>query len=299
MSITRTTVTDDDGTGTTGTIANQAWLTTFYDTLDGRWSEVSTTSTGNQDNVDFTQADTLRCNNATTITLRGLLAPASPAKPGKRLIIVSVGAGSVVLNDQDANSTAANRIITGTSAAVTLTAGTGWAVLIYDDVTDRWRVVGSSVVNLTGAIVVAPLNRQTGDASNVGTAETVLRSYTLPAAKLAATGDTVRVRATGVTAANANVKTLKLHFGATVVATYGVMGNNVNWIAEAEISRTGAATQIAWGGIDNATSGAIQTTTAPTETLSGTVVIKATGQSDTASGDLTLKNFSVEFVPAP
>src|SRR4051812_11982427 len=130
--ITRTTVTDDTGSGTDGTVINQAWLTTFYDTLDARWSEASTTSTGNQDNFAYSEADVLRCNNATSITLRGLLAPASPLKPGKRLLIVSVGAGSVVLNNQDTNSTAANRIITGFSAAITLTAGTGFAWLEYD-----------------------------------------------------------------------------------------------------------------------------------------------------------------------
>lgn len=148
MSIARTTLTDDDGTGTTGTVVNNAWLQAVWDTLDGRWSEATTTATGNQDNVSFSEADVLRCNNATTITLRGLLAPTTPAKPGKPLILYSLGAGSVVLNNQDANSTAANRLITGTGAAVTLTAGSGWAVLVYDSSTARWRVLGTSYANV-------------------------------------------------------------------------------------------------------------------------------------------------------
>ena len=147
--ITRTADTDDDGTGTTGTVHNNAWKTAIYDALDGRWSEATTTLTGLQDNLAYAEADVLRCNNATAITVRGLLAPASPVKPGKRLILVSVGAGSVVLNDQDVNSTAANRIITGAGAAVTLAAGTGWASLEYDSVTARWRVVGSSAASGT------------------------------------------------------------------------------------------------------------------------------------------------------
>lgn len=149
MSITRTAWTDDSGAGTDGTVINNAEKTAIYDQIDGRWSEFSTTSTGNQDNFPYSEADVLRCNNATSITLRGVLAPASPVKPGKRLIVVSVGAGTVVLNDQDTNSTAANRIITGTAAPVTLAAGTGWAWLEYDSITGRWRVVGSSVVSVT------------------------------------------------------------------------------------------------------------------------------------------------------
>ena len=150
--ITRTADTDDDGTGGTGTVHNNAWKTAVYDALDGRWSEASTTLVGNQDNLAYAEADVLRCNNATTITLRGLLAPASPLKPGKRLIVVSVGAGTVVLNDQDVNSTAANRLITGTAAAVTLAAGTGFAWLAYDSVTARWRVVGTSVSAAGGPV---------------------------------------------------------------------------------------------------------------------------------------------------
>lgn len=144
MSITRTAWTDDDGTGTTGTVINNSEKTTLYDQIDGRWSEATTTSTGNQDDFAYSEADVIRANNASTVTFRGLLAPASPTKPGKPLTIYSLGAGTVVLNNQDTNSSAANRIITGTGAAVTLTAGTGWAVVVYDSSTARWRLLGSS-----------------------------------------------------------------------------------------------------------------------------------------------------------
>jgi len=143
--ITRTVDTDDSGTGTDGTIHNNAWLQAIYDALDARWSEFTTTSTGSQNNFAYSEADTIRANNASALTLTGLLAPASPAKPGKPLRLVAIGAGTVTLNNEDAASTAANRIITGTGAALTLAATTGWALLVYDDTTDRWRVIGSSV----------------------------------------------------------------------------------------------------------------------------------------------------------
>ncbi len=162
MAITRTAWTDDDGSGTTGTVINNTEKTSLYDQIDGRWSEATTTSTGNQDNFTYSEADVLRGNNATALTLRGLLAPASPVKPGKRLVIYSVGAGTVVLNDQDTNSSAANRIVTGTGAALTLAAGTGWAVLVYDATTTngRWRVLASAVQaaaagTLTGSTLAA------------------------------------------------------------------------------------------------------------------------------------------------
>lgn len=142
MSITRTAWTDDDGSGTTGTIINNAEKTTLYDQIDGRWSEATITSTGTQNNLTYSEADVIRCNNASDLTLTGITAPASPAKPGKRLVVVSVGAGNVFLAHQSGSSTAANRIINfATSANTPLAAGSGVAVLVYDDTTDRWRLV--------------------------------------------------------------------------------------------------------------------------------------------------------------
>ena len=145
MAITRSSETDDDGTGTTGDIIDNAWKTSLYNELDGRWSELVTTSTGTQNNFSITsasiEADVLICNNASLLTLNGIALPASPAKPGKRLTIYSVGAGQVDLANQNASSTAANRIITGVTGTISLAAGVGRAVLIYDDNADRWRVI--------------------------------------------------------------------------------------------------------------------------------------------------------------
>lgn len=144
MSLVRTAWTDDDGSLTTGTILNNAEKTALYDQIDARWSELTTTSTGTQNNfslVSSTEADVLRCNNATLLTLTGIVAPASPLKPGKRLIIYSVGAGQVNLSHENVSSTAANRFNNiATSAPTSLAAGKGVAVYVYDDGTDRWRL---------------------------------------------------------------------------------------------------------------------------------------------------------------
>jgi hypothetical protein len=98
----------------------------------------TTTSTGTQNDFAITPSVTallLRANNATSLTLTGFATPA----PGKRIEIFSVGAGDVILANET-TSTAANQIITGLAANLTLTAGTGRAMLVYDDTTDRWRV---------------------------------------------------------------------------------------------------------------------------------------------------------------
>jgi hypothetical protein len=104
-----------------------------------KWTEATTTSTGNQDDVDFSNADLLRCDNASLLTLRGLKAGAE----GQRLTIVSVGAGQVDLSHQDvADATAANRLINIAASSVTsLAAGAGSATYVYDSVTARWRLV--------------------------------------------------------------------------------------------------------------------------------------------------------------
>lgn len=142
MSITRTTDTDDDGSGTTGTIRTNAWLQAIYDTLDGRWSRATITSTGSQNNLSISEADLVIFNNASDLTITGIVAPASPAKPGKPMRFVSTGAGHVFLAHQNASSTAANRIICPvTSANLPFAAGAGGGMLVYDDANSRWRVL--------------------------------------------------------------------------------------------------------------------------------------------------------------
>lgn len=138
--------TDSDGVNpASGDPVNSTWVTLALDRVDGRWSELTITSTGTQNNLSITassrEADYLRCNNATLLSITGIVAPASPVKPGKRLIVQSVGAGGVQFLDQNGSSTAANRIITGISSTISQAAGKGITVLVYDDTDDRWRVV--------------------------------------------------------------------------------------------------------------------------------------------------------------
>ena len=107
-------------------------------TLPGLSTEFVTTTTGNIDNLDFANAALIRMNNATLATIRGLQA----GIPGQRVTIVSIGAGEVDFAHQNANSSAANRLINRVTSGVTpLAAGAGAGTYQYDGTTLRWRLV--------------------------------------------------------------------------------------------------------------------------------------------------------------
>lgn len=140
------------------------------------------------------------------------------------------------------------------------------------------------------------LDTNTTAASNVSTTETDLMTYSLPAGALAVNGQKVRVTGWGTYAANGNTKTVRLRFGSTIISTRAGTGNNVAWWIQAIVVRTGDATQVA-SGIQLEVGNAGQpTSTSPAETLSSAVTIKLTGQSATASDDITARGFMVEWL---
>ncbi len=65
-------------------------------------------------------------------------------RSNRRLVVVSLTAGPLLLEHEDTASTASNRIITATGSAITLVAN-DMAELIYDDTSARWRVMGTAV----------------------------------------------------------------------------------------------------------------------------------------------------------
>lgn len=113
------------------------WDTDLNGGGGGGTSIATSTSTGTQNDFSFSSATTLRMNNATATTITGLAAGSA----GQVLTIVSVGAGAVKLTNQDTGSSAANRIINTVTGPLWLSAGSGSVALVYDDTTQRWRVV--------------------------------------------------------------------------------------------------------------------------------------------------------------
>jgi hypothetical protein len=143
-------------------------------------------------------------------------------------------------------------------------------------------------------------NVNTTAVGNVGTGEDDLITYSLTAATLANAGDAVEVTAFGTFAGNSNAKQVKLKFGATTLLATGssALLNGGAWQITARILRTGAATQIATAGFNGNVS--VVTTTAtytePTETLSGAITIKCTGEA-TANNDVIQKGLMVRYLP--
>lgn len=70
-------------------------------------------------------------------TITGIVAPSS-INPGSVIILLNLGAATLTIANQNANSAAANRIITETGADVAMATGEMMAI-IYDGVTARWR----------------------------------------------------------------------------------------------------------------------------------------------------------------
>jgi hypothetical protein len=95
-------------------------------------------TTGNIDNLTVSSGVTVIKFTGASPVLRGL---ASARTDGQIVTIISATSGSLVINNQDAGSTAENRIITGSGSAITITTD-GSASLIYDGDSLRWRVIG-------------------------------------------------------------------------------------------------------------------------------------------------------------
>src|SRR5688572_7300435 len=101
MAITRIPDINDSGDNQSGTSHSNEWKTlTIYDPMDARWSGFRTSLAGTQHDLVYSEADVIRCENATDLTITGIAAPASPIKPYKPLTIIAAGTGNVYLTNQ-------------------------------------------------------------------------------------------------------------------------------------------------------------------------------------------------------
>ena len=146
------------------------------------------------------------------------------------------------------------------------------------------------------AVVGGRICTSTTSAATTGTTIQTLASCPIPVSALSVDGMGLKVKAWGQTAANANSKTLAIHFGGTVCSTLTSTVNNGAMVVESTILRTGAATQECVGtGISGAgTANGIRATPAEDTTASITLAIKAT--TATAIGDFTFKGVTVEVL---
>jgi hypothetical protein len=85
---------------------------------------------------------------------------------GRKLEVVNVGAQPIVFTNEDALSTAANRIVTFTGASVALPANAA-AQFVYDSTTARWRLIALGAPLVDGSVTTAKLG---GDITTAGKA---------------------------------------------------------------------------------------------------------------------------------
>lgn len=139
--IARTPIQDDDGSGTFGTVFENAWKQELYDQIDLALTDVdSLTATGTQHNfvIPASGGAIQRWNGASGVTFTGW----TNGVTGRSMLFQNVTAAqTATFNHEDVNSTAANRFTCATGAAIIVAAG-AFALLWYDATSARWRVTG-------------------------------------------------------------------------------------------------------------------------------------------------------------
>jgi hypothetical protein len=138
------------------------------------------------------------------------------------------------------------------------------------------------------------LTSNTTTVGNVGTGEDNLMSYTIPAGTLSADGDRIEFTMSFSVAANS---TLKVYFGGTQLFNFSALATDAVYRVTGEVYRTGAATQRATFHLTGGLSVSQVGYQLPTETLSGTVVLRATGEGS-SNNDITQTTMGVKYFPA-
>lgn len=195
-------------------------------------------------------------------------------------------------------------VITGNIGSGGTGAPSGTMTLAGSNLTvtdNRVAAISNSATDSTinGRLVTA--SSATATAAN--TTETDLKTYTVGAARLGINGDKIRVQFSGTTAANANTKQIKLYWaGAAGLDTTALALNGKSFSGFIEIMRSGATAQKVTFFIvsdDGTLLPAITKFVTGGATLSGTNIVKITGQNGTASaGDISLEQWDVTFVAA-
>lgn len=152
-------------------------------------------------------------------------------------------------------------------------------------------------LSVTGTTPVKKLTSNTTQAGNVGTGEDNLITYSVPAATLGNNGEYLHFAMFGQFAASLNNKRLRAYFGSTLIFDTGVLAitTNTDWSLEGEIIRVDATNQRATVRFASSNAALLASSkfSAPTETLSGAITLKATGEA-TSNDDVVQKALMVE-----
>lgn len=148
MAITRTApygvLTDDSGSGTDGTPWNNAWLQGMLNLIDARWSLITNSTTGTQNNVSITsggvEADIFVWTGGADTTITGFQAPSSPAKPWKPLVVINGTTSFNIFLSNQTGSSAGNQLFNIATSAPTPVAPRGFCVYRYAPSSGTWRL---------------------------------------------------------------------------------------------------------------------------------------------------------------
>jgi hypothetical protein len=172
---------------------------------------------------------------------------------------------------------------------VDLSTGQMRHVLSTDTITDN---DGSPLV---GAAPQVLYSSASGESGNVGSTETTMRTYSMPANTLTSSNTLLRIKAGGTWTTSKTV-VMRVYFGASVVATTTSTSAG-GWLVEAMVNYVGVTSQRSTASTVYLTSAKAEIIT-PSETLSSSIIIKVTGDNNTDAGNgvITSRYLTVELV---
>lgn len=138
----------------------------------------------------------------------------------------------------------------------------------------------------------------TSNVGNVGSGEDNLITYLLSQFRITTTFCGLRITAWGITANNANAKTLKMYFGSQVILTFAFTTSQANtWRAVAEVFSTGTDAQDYVAQLTQAgtASGSDVESGTATQDDGAAITIKCTGEA-TADNDIVQQGMLVELL---
>ena len=166
---------------------------------------------------------------------------------------------------------------------------------IFENVTTDYNSMDASA--LVKRIDTGDSQLALTNVGNVGAGEDDLQTLTIPANTLKSnTNRIIKVRAWGLTAGNANAKTLKFHFGSTVIDTVTLTTSQAsNWAFDVVI--TGSTSQNVYSEFTQGGATAIHqiARSNPSETITSAIVVKCTGEG-VADDDVVSDGMTLEIV---
>ncbi|MDL2342273.1 MAG: hypothetical protein QFB87_04320, partial [Patescibacteria group bacterium] len=235
-------------------------------------------TTGTTNDVAFGAGSLIRLTGASAQTITGI----AGGTDGRILTLVNAAAQGATISNNSASSAAANRIITGTGADVTLPAGAS-ITLAYDSGASLWRVTGSVAATSAGvttigaldgqaknangaAISGASLYLQSADATNVGIVTTAAQTFggakTFNALLTASAGVTASggaVSLTGNAASSLTTSAGALTLTSAAAATWSTGAGNLTLQAGSGVVSLGTSTSLTANGALSVTSGGATT----------------------------------------